>query len=93
MVPSGFQEANTVLNPPYGVDLDDCEAINVFQGRSQDGIQVVISCWKITQKELEELKKTGRVWLWVWGRPMPPVALGTDHPFFLPESEPDRVDN
>lgn len=86
MMPSSFHESNTYLGPPPGVSLEDCEALSVWKGEYPDGTPVVISCWRPTVGELEELQKTGRIWLHVWGHTMPPVHLGTDHPFTKEDS-------
>ena len=39
-----------------------------------------ISCWKLTEAELDEVKRTGVVWLHVWGG-HPPVSLAGESPF------------
>lgn len=80
MVPASFDEANTVLNPPPSMSPDECEPLNVWRGPTQDG-PVVISCWKLTEEELEEVQRTGRIWLWVFGETMPPCVLIGKHPF------------
>ena len=81
MIPSSFPESNNYLNPPDGVDVNTCQVLSVWQGPSADGVPLVISCWKPTKEELEQLNRTGRIWLYVWGATMPPVALLTKHPF------------
>jgi hypothetical protein len=48
---------------------------------TSDEMPVVISCWKVTQEELEEIQRTGRVWLMVYGVTMPPVVLCGVRPF------------
>lgn len=91
MIPSSFAESNAVLDPPKGVDLDKCSALSIFRGQDQSGGNVVISCWKMTAEEREEFLRTGRVWLFVWGKSMPPVAIATANPFTEPCNgrEPD----
>ena len=81
MIAVSFEQENKVLDPPMGFTVDQCEALPVHQGHLQSGLPVVISCWKITKEELEELHKTGRVWLMVLGVAMPPVTLSTEIPF------------
>ena len=75
MVPSSFTESNGTLDPPIGVDLDDCEVLSIFRGQLPNKQPVVISCWKLTKEELEEVTRTGRVWLVIWGQTMPPVYI------------------
>lgn len=72
---AAFDEGNTILDPPTGVSLEDCDVLNVCKGVLPNGIPVVISCWKITTEELEEITRTGRIWLMVWGDTMPPAAV------------------
>lgn len=80
MVPSNFPQSNDCLSPPEGVDLDDCSVLSVWRG-TVDRQPVVISCWKPTKEELDEINKTGRIWLWIWGTTMPPAALTGSDPF------------
>jgi hypothetical protein len=78
---SAFDEENGVLHPPPGMSVDDCTVLSVCRTRTQDGTPIVISCWKPTPEEWAEMKRTGRVWLYVWGQTMPPVALSGHDPF------------
>lgn len=40
----------------------------------------VISCWEMTDEELEQVKKTKRIYLslWTFGQPLQPQRLATD---------------
>lgn len=81
MVPASFPESNVALDPPPGMSLDDCEALSVLRTQTAQGHPVVISCWKLTREELDEVGRTGRVWLLVYGQTMPPCALDGHQPF------------
>lgn len=81
MIATAFDEENAVLNPPPGVDLDKCSCLSVYRGSAEDGTPVIISCWKPTPEEWAEMRKTGRVWLVVVGRTMPPVSVLGTNPF------------
>lgn len=76
-----FDEENHIFDPPKGISNEDCNSISAFIGNDVEGRPITITCWRISKEELEELKKTGRIWLWIFGHGMPPVALGTQHPF------------
>lgn len=76
-----FEESNRVLNRPRGMTAEQCDPLSVWAGECSDGVPRVISCFKLTKEELEEINQTGRVWLFVVGQTMPPVALQTAHPF------------
>ena len=81
MIASGFDEENAVLDKPNGMTVEECSALSVMRAQTERGIPVVISCWKFTAEEFEEVKKTGRIWLTVIGETMPPVALDGKKPF------------
>ena len=81
MIPASFEQSNHVIDKPDSMTREDCDALSVFQGTDQNGLPVMISCWKLTTQELEEINQTGRVWLWVFGGGMQPVSLTTEHPW------------
>jgi hypothetical protein len=78
---ASFPEANVVLDKPDDMTREQCEPANVLRTVTSDEMPVVISCWKVTQEELEEIQRTGRVWLMVYGVTMPPVVLCGVRPF------------
>ncbi len=78
MVAASFDESNHVLARPQNMTAEECEPLSVHVS---DDPPVVISCWKLTKEELEEINRTGRVWLWIWGRTMPPALLTIQSPF------------
>lgn len=82
MLASNFDESNGSLDPPEGVSVDACQPLFVFR----DGLHVV-SYWKPTQEELDEINRTGRVWLMIWGGTMPPALLLGETPFQEAEAE------
>jgi hypothetical protein len=73
MEPAGFDESNVVLDKPPGMTHEECQALQVFRGQDETGSPVVVSCWKVTQAELDEINRTGRVWLTIHGHTMPPT--------------------
>lgn len=75
-----FNEENAILDPPKGMNQEQCESISVCLTHTINGLPVTISCWKVTKEELEEIQKTGRVWLVVLGHKMHPVYLTADKP-------------
>jgi hypothetical protein len=84
--PISFDESNDVLNPPHGWTSEQCEVVSICRAVASGGIPLIISCWKLSREELDELSKTGRVWLTVVGTSMPPVILSGIKPNFT-ESE------
>lgn len=85
MLPSNFDESNGSLDPPKGVSPDECHPLYVFR----DGRHVV-SCWRVTQDELDEINRTGRVWLTIWGPTMPPALPSGTYPFKVNEEKQPR---
>jgi hypothetical protein len=81
MIAAGFAEENMVLHPPPGVPVDEVGVMNVHKGNLSDGTPVIISCWKVTKEELEEIGRTGRVWVLVRGETTPPVGVTGFCPF------------
>jgi hypothetical protein len=68
--PTAFPEANLVLGPPQGCE----DSVVAMQVRRLDGN--IVSCWRLTPAEVEEVQRTGVVWLSVWGaRTQPPVMV------------------
>lgn len=73
MFPTAFAEENCVLDKPPQMTPDECEPLSVWRGLLTNGTPAVVSCWKPTKDELEEINKTGRIWLVVFGETMMPV--------------------
>lgn len=69
---TSFNESNCVLNKPDDMTHEQCEPASAFKGINVDGFPVVVTCWKCTKEELDEINKTGRVWLMVCGQTMQP---------------------
>ncbi len=82
MVPCSFTEANVVLDRPPDMTADQCDPLSVLRTSTEQGMPVVVSCWKLTQEELAEIVRNGgRIWLTVYGQTMPPVSLSGQRPF------------
>lgn len=90
MIPTAFDEENGVLGEPPGVSLEACGPLSVWRGPTTDGIPVVVSCWKPTKEELDEINRTGRVWLMVWGQTMAPAVLLGLNPLQPTASDPHK---
>lgn len=84
MIATAFDEETGVLDAPPGVSPEECSMLSVWRG-SMEGTPVVISCWKPTAEEWEEMRRTGRIWLIIQGRTMPPVCPTGISPFPVQE--------
>lgn len=78
---TAFNEENAVLDRPTDMSADECDALSVWRGPMENGQHVVISCWKPTKEEWEEMQRTGRIWIIVLGQSMPPIAPTGHNPF------------
>ena len=81
MIATAFDEENGVLDAPPGMTPEECQMLSVFRGVTEFGVPVVISCWKPTAEEWEEMRRSGRVFLMVMGQTMPPVFVSGVNPF------------
>lgn len=81
MIATAFEESNLYFDKPEDMTYDECEALSVFTGRTADGQPIIISCWKATKEELEEINKTGRIWCFHYGTGLQPHALSGTNPF------------
>lgn len=78
---AAFDEENDVLQPPPGMTADECEPLSVWRGNDESGNPLVVSCWKPTAEEWAEMKRTGRIWVIIYGRTMPPIRPTGTYPF------------
>ena len=70
MKPINFKEQNVIYI------AEECNDLPVHKTKDQ-----IISCWKLTKEELEQINKTGVIWFSVMGQSQPPIWLGTENPF------------
>lgn len=76
-----FAEANSNLTAPKG--MNEVMELPIWT----DG-KMCISKWRFTKPEIEEIVKTGHVWLFVVsGSTQPPVAVSGKYPFLTTESK------
>jgi hypothetical protein len=78
MIATAFTEENAVLDGPPGTTSEQVESLSVCRCENENGVPVLVSCWKVTKEELEEIQRTGRVWLIVLGHTTFPVRLCTN---------------
>ena len=80
MVPTAFEESNIVFGPPAGMTEDDVHSLSCARVE-YDGQPAIVTCWKLTQEELEEFNRTGRVWFVCMGEGLPPHLMLGNNPF------------
>lgn len=72
--PIPFPQQNANLTAPSG--SPDVLDLPVHRANG-----MIVSKWRLTKPEIEEMARTGVVWLWVLGDRMPPVSIRTNDPF------------
>lgn len=75
MQPISFEESNCNYENHHGFTLNGINIVSAFKGESKDGIPIVVTCWKMTEEELEEFQRTGKIWI---------LSLGTELPLQQP---------
>ncbi len=81
MTPTSFKETNLVFTKPESMTDEECSLLPVCVTQYPDGTDVIISKWKLSDEELEQVMKEKCVWLHVIGKGTPPVSLETNNPF------------
>jgi hypothetical protein len=84
MLPVEFEQCNFTFTKPSSMTDEECLPLRVFKGQDTTGVPVIISCWQFSKEDLEEIEKTGRVYLTICGTGMPPISLQTESPFEAP---------
>jgi hypothetical protein len=89
MIPVDFPEKNLVYTKPKGWTDEQCSDLPVWSGPVKIDEQgntaaSIISCWQLSKEDLEEVNKTGRIWLCVSSNVQPPVSIFTENPFVQP---------
>jgi hypothetical protein len=72
--PVEFKGQNNVLKAPKGRDNLSCSDLPVFNNKVSS-----TSCWQLSQDEIEEIVKTGKIYVTVWfGMSQPPIYVGDE---------------
>ena len=76
MKPIKTENTNSILKAPEG-EKDSVEDLPITRLQYRDGIHAVESCWKLSEEELKEIIKTGKVYFVCLGDTHPPILLST----------------
>ena len=71
MKPIKTEHSNAVFVKEGCLDLPGTEY------KYDDGTPGVETCWELSPEELEQVKKTGRIFLYTLGSSVPPMFLST----------------
>lgn len=85
--PIPFKEANEFMAPPADVADRYTNVLELPLHRTEGDPEVLVSCWRLTVPEIEEITRTGLLWVQVLGPNHPPMAIRTSRPFITDEAE------
>jgi len=86
MLATDFPQANDTLNKPSKLSDEQCLSMRVWKGTGpidDKGTMapLIISVWKLTREDIEEIKRTGTIYMICASDQQPPVSLVTENPF------------
>lgn len=96
MHPISFPQQNNVLGKPADMTDDQCNSLPVHHyeqevGKDEKGNSIkwpsIVSCWQLTPEELEEVQRTGIIWVNTLGHTLAPFSLFTKNPFVSADPE------
>lgn len=84
MEPIDFKERNVIIKKPDSLSENECSSLfahwQINELENEQKTVIITSCWKLSPEELEELQRTGCIYLQIMGG-MPPVSLFVENPF------------
>ena len=87
MKPVKTETTNAVYTLEGCNDLPVTKYINV--DNKEEGVE---SVWELTQEELEQVQKTGKIYLYIQGQIVPPVLLTTESMVFFQDEKDGSED-
>lgn len=97
MHPISFPQQNKTLVKPEEMTEEQClplpthhyeQVIGFDEEHQPIKFPAIISCWKLTPEEHDEIQRTGIVWVNTLGETLAPFSVFTKNPFNIAESEP-----
>lgn len=78
-----FPEANVVLVGPTPEDRQAGTVydLHVMRYRDFDGVPNLLTCWELSDAEVETIIRTRRIWHNAWGTTVSPMFLTGHTPF------------
>jgi hypothetical protein len=81
MLPVDFAESNGVLGKPDCMTDEQCSDLPIHRFLDQENFPQIISCWQFSKEDLEEIRRTGKIWVQTVGITLSPFCLFTENPF------------
>lgn len=80
MNPINFEQVNEIMGPPEGMTEEECSDLPVAHVQAQEQ-EVFISCWEMSEEELQILIQTRKIWVWQFGDHVQPISISAQFPF------------
>jgi len=81
MDPIKFPQQNFEFRKPDSMTDEECGSLPCYMGQDTKGRPVIVSCWKLTPLEIQEILESGCIYMTVYGTRPYPVCLQTDSPW------------
>lgn len=76
-----FPQKNNVLGKPESMTDDQCYALPVHHYTSNEGFPNVLSCWELTDEDIDNIIKHRKLWSNQVGTTVQPFSIFTEDPF------------
>lgn len=77
--PISFPQENYTLLASRG--MENCQNLPIHKALDADNNPIIISCWELSAKELEAVKKSGKIYIVAFGHIHPPLSILGTSPF------------
>ena len=81
MLPIDFEEANFTFTKPKNMTDEECSDLRVFMGVDTENKPCIVSKWKLSKEDIEEINNGGYLYIQIAGHQMPPISAYTENPF------------
>lgn len=84
--PVKFPQSNDLLRRPSGMTEDQCADLPIWRGVTAHDMAtpMLISCWELSPEEMEQINRTGKIYVGAIGQTHPPIFIITEFPELVP---------
>lgn len=75
MKPINFEGSNIKYTKPESWDDEDCGDLPAYKANDKKLGPFIMSCWELSDEELQDIIKSKRVWLNIHSSVMIPVSI------------------
>ena len=81
MLASDFPQRNALLGRPNDMTDEQCYTLPVHRYQDENKSWWIVSCWRPNREELQEIIRTGQIWVHTRGETLAPFSLHGENPF------------